>query len=56
MSVEAGIDLILMPADLPSAVWSVCDAVESGRITEERIDESVRRILRKKYELGLMEE
>lgn len=54
-SVEAGIDIILMPADLRSAVDAVCSAVEEGRITEERIDESVARILNQKAELGLLE-
>lgn len=54
-SVQAGIDIILMPADLPSAVYAVCSAVENGQIAEERIDESVTRILTKKYELGLID-
>lgn len=54
-SVEAGIDIILMPADLNSAVNAVCSAVEEGRITEERIDESTARILNQKAELGLLE-
>lgn len=53
-SVEAGVDIILMPADLSSAVDAVCSAVEEGRITEERIDESVVRILNQKAELGLL--
>lgn len=53
-SVEAGIDIILMPADLWSAVDAICTAVEDGRISEERIDESVARILMRKAELGLI--
>lgn len=53
-SVEAGIDIILMPADLGSAVDALCSAVQEGRITEERIDESVARILNLKAELGLL--
>lgn len=53
-SVEAGIDIILMPADLRAAAGALCSAVEDGRITEERIDESVARILNKKAELGLL--
>ncbi|MCM1315017.1 MAG: glycoside hydrolase family 3 protein [Prevotella sp.] len=53
MSIQAGIDIILMPENLQEAVDSVCDAVENGSISEERIDESVSRILNKKYELGL---
>ncbi len=53
MSVKAGIDLILMPADLPAAVDAVCRAVRNGDIPESRINESVMRILEKKKEMGL---
>ena len=52
-ALEAGVDLILMPADLGEAVESVLDAVESGRLSQERIDESVTRILAMKYTYGL---
>lgn len=45
MSVEAGADLILMPADMQAAYDGILDAVRSGRITEERIDESAGRII-----------
>lgn len=45
MAVEAGADLILMPADMQAAYDGVLTAVKSGRITEERIDESVSRII-----------
>ena len=54
LSVEAGIDVILMPADLASAVSGIEQAVSSGRISEERINESVLRILRQKEKLGLL--
>ncbi|MBR3396730.1 MAG: glycoside hydrolase family 3 protein [Lachnospiraceae bacterium] len=45
MAVRAGADMILMPADPFSAYQAVLDAVYSGEITPERIDESVLRIL-----------
>ncbi len=48
--IEAGIDLLLMPNDLETAVSGVVSAVENGTISEERINESVRRILKLKYE------
>lgn len=54
LSVEAGIDIILMPADLKAAVSGVEQAVSSGRISESRIDESVLRILRQKEKLGIL--
>ena len=49
LSVKAGADIMLMPADFKSAVAALEQAVESGEISEERIDESVRRILVLKY-------
>ncbi len=48
LAIQAGVDLILMPADFHSAFEGVLDALEAGTLTEERIDESVRRILRVK--------
>lgn len=49
-SVLAGADMILMPADFHSAYQAVLDAVNSGRISGERLDESVLRILTVKTE------
>lgn len=50
-TIKAGTDIILMPADFESAYQGVLTAVESGEITPERIDESMRRILRVKLSL-----
>ncbi len=50
-AVKAGNDLLLYPADFSSAFYGVLDAVQTGDISEERIDESVRRIVRKKISL-----
>lgn len=44
-ALKAGCDIPLMPADLDEAYSSVIVAVNSGELSEERIDESVRRIL-----------
>ncbi|MEX0269925.1 glycoside hydrolase family 3 N-terminal domain-containing protein [Leptolyngbyaceae cyanobacterium UHCC 1019] len=44
LAVEAGADILLMPIDPVGAIQAVCSAVESGRITPERIQESVERI------------
>ena len=54
-SIEAGVDIILMPNDLRAAVDDVEAAVKSGKLSEERIDESVIRILEKKNEMGLLD-
>ncbi len=53
MAVNAGVDMILIPPFFEQTFKFVVKAVQDGRITEERIDESVRRILRAKKELGL---
>lgn len=50
--IEAGADILLMPYDYFEAFDGVVRAVEEGRLTEERIDESVARILRFKQELS----
>ncbi len=55
-AVEAGADVLLMPPDVEAAIRGVVEAVESGRLTEDRIDASVRRILRAKERLGLHRE
>jgi beta-N-acetylhexosaminidase len=54
-AVAAGDDQLLMPADPPLAVRSILDAVRDGTVSEARIDQSVRRILRMKRGLGLFE-
>lgn len=48
MALKAGVDIVLMPADFEEAYQGVLSAVEEGELTEERIDESVRRVLRLK--------
>lgn len=53
-AVKAGDDMILEPADLDAAVTALEDAVKNGDITEDRIDESVRRILILKEKKGLL--
>ncbi len=49
MALEAGADMLLMPDDFQKAYTGVLTAVHSGRITETRIDESVKRILELKF-------
>ena len=48
LAVEAGVDVLLMPFDYTTSFDSIVAAVESGRIPESRIDDSVLRILRAK--------
>src|SRR5213592_2794707 len=51
----AGSDLLLMPADPDSAVLAMTAAVAAGRVTPERLAQSVRRVLEIKRRLGLLE-
>ena len=56
MAVEAGCDLLLVchrQENLEAAYQGLMDAVNSGRITMERLDESVYRILAVKEGYGL---
>jgi len=53
LAFEAGADLLLMPSSIRTAVDAMVVAVESGRITHERLDRSVRRLLTLKADLGL---
>jgi beta-N-acetylhexosaminidase len=55
MALEAGADVLLMPRSIPDAIETVMAAVKSGRLTEARIDASVRRILTAKARAGLRE-
>ena len=48
LALEAGVDILLMPLDYVGAFSGVAEAVKSGRISEERINESVLRILKAK--------
>lgn len=48
MALEAGADMLLMPEDFEKAYAAVLAAVQEGKITEERIDESLERIYRVK--------
>ncbi len=55
-AIEAGADILLLPIDVPHTIDAVEEAVKSGRLTEQRIDESVNRILQLKQTLGLFTE
>lgn len=52
---EAGADILLMPADLERAYAGLLNAINEGRITEKRLDESVIRILKAKYTWHILE-
>ena len=54
-AILAGADQMLMPPDLTVAIGGVKAAVESGEISAERLDASVRRILTQKARRGLLD-
>ena len=50
-AVQAGVDLLLMPSDFSGAYQGVLNAVYNGEISEERLNESLYRILQVKNEM-----
>lgn len=54
-AVLAGIDVSMVPLDTSFADY-VVELVEEGALSESRIDQSVRRVLRLKFELGLFDD
>jgi beta-N-acetylhexosaminidase len=55
-ALEAGADLLLKPADPDAALRGVREAVTSGRLSESRIEQSTRKVLAAKYDLGLVDQ
>lgn len=53
-ALQAGCDILLLPADLQEAFNAVVSAVEDGSYSEEQLDETVRRILQFKAEHGIL--
>ena len=50
-TILAGSDLVLMPDNFEEAYQGVLHAVEDGTITQERLDESLERILKVKVSM-----
>src|SRR5712692_10588937 len=55
-ALEAGADMLLKPADPDAAFRGVRDAVKKRRLSEKRIEESARKVLAAKYDLGLSQQ
>ena len=54
MAVQAGVDMVLMPADLQDAAESLTEAIKTGVISEERVEDALWRILSLKYDKGIL--
>ncbi|MEJ2595460.1 MAG: glycoside hydrolase family 3 N-terminal domain-containing protein [bacterium] len=48
----AGNDILLIPEDIPASVSAIQQAIASGKVEEERLEESCRKILKYKYLVG----
>jgi beta-glucosidase len=55
-SINAGVDMNMVPYDYVSFIEAMKQAVNNGDIPESRVDDAVRRILRVKFALGLFEQ
>jgi beta-N-acetylhexosaminidase len=53
LALQAGADILLMPHSVTEAITTITGAIASGRLTQARIDQSVRRVLRMKAQAGL---
>ncbi|WIX88074.1 glycoside hydrolase family 3 N-terminal domain-containing protein [Amycolatopsis sp. DG1A-15b] len=54
-SINAGIDMVMVPYEWQKFIDTLRSLVEQGRVPMSRIDDANRRILTKKFELGLFE-
>src|SRR5438034_1616059 len=54
-AVNAGVDVAMLPFDADAWQAAILQDVQSGRISQERIDQSVRRVLALKFRLGLFD-
>ncbi|GAE82177.1 beta-glucosidase [Bacteroides reticulotermitis JCM 10512] len=55
MSINAGLDMHMYSADSMRFVAPLIELVQEKKVSQERIDDAVRRILKIKFELGLFE-
>ncbi|ESA32282.1 beta-glucosidase-like glycosyl hydrolase [Leptolyngbya sp. Heron Island J] len=52
LAVEAGADVVLMPADVEGCIQAICEAVRVGRLDQAQIRASVERIWRAKHKVS----
>jgi beta-glucosidase-like glycosyl hydrolase/CubicO group peptidase (beta-lactamase class C family) len=52
-ALQAGNDILLLPADVPKAIQTIKTAIDSGQLLPQRLEESCRKILTYKYRAGL---
>jgi beta-N-acetylhexosaminidase len=52
-ALQAGNDILLMPDNVPLALKTIKDALKEGKLSQEAVDESCRKVLVWKYKAGL---
>jgi beta-glucosidase len=55
LAINAGIDMSMIPYDYKVFCTDLIALVKEGKVTQARIDDAVRRILRVKYEIGIFD-
>lgn len=55
-SINAGIDMVMVPHDYQDFIPALTRVIQSGRVPMERVDDAVKRILKVKFDLGLFED
>lgn len=55
-AINAGVDMVMLPLEYKPFIRNVNKAVARGEISEERINDAVRRILRAKFAAGLFDQ
>lgn len=51
-AIQAGVDIVLMPKDFKASYEAVLQAVKNGTISNERINDSVQRIIQTKLSIS----
>lgn len=55
-AINAGVDMLMEPNNYKDAINAIINSTNKGKISEERIDDAVRRILTVKFQMGLFED
>lgn len=55
-AVNAGVDMLMEPFRYKEAINAIVSGVNNGKISKERVDDAVKRILTVKFEMGLFED
>lgn len=55
-SINAGVDMVMLPFDYKGFLMNMRLAIQNGDISQSRVDDAVRRILKVKFEMGLFDQ